>query len=236
MELGEIIQIYAPDGVLDLANRERFETLKKVMTIPFAPELHYPVIYIHLHYAMLNEAKQMLDLVEDKEDETYKQLSDLYEALTECERANVSGGSVFPLDVPFRDWWKGPHMKFPNQDKIIDFFPLRVNLVEEKSIYLTVAQVEDGIKYGFFDFPLDERILSTPEQNSLGEIAFYGDAEGDYLINFYPKHREWTYPPELEAVKQKSLPYIKRSDELFWKKVEDSWDETTNNLPGDSTC
>ncbi len=113
MNFEEAVKIFAHDGILHLAARERAQNIGRVLAEPFDRNLHYPIIYIHVFFAMLPETKVMLDAVPDKEDETYKQLEDYYNALKVCEHWNIG---IFPLTVRHRNWWKGPHLTFPDGD------------------------------------------------------------------------------------------------------------------------
>jgi hypothetical protein len=66
--LQEFIDIYAYDGILHLACRERKKILAKVLAVPFDKEVHYPLADIHLHFAMLKEAGAILEHTTDKDD------------------------------------------------------------------------------------------------------------------------------------------------------------------------
>lgn len=211
MTLDEAMILYANDGILHLASRDRVSILETVLSNPFDPELHYPLAYIHLHYAMLETGKKILDHAPDKNDETYKELEDFHNSLEECRRSNFG---VFPLNVSFRDWWNGPHLQFPNRDKITSWFPLRV-LHVDMVVDLVIAKKEgEHIDYVFITLPKN-KFSSSPEADLMGEIAFYGE---DFIVNFHEK-RTWKPSPKMKEVIDKVMPYIKKSNELLNKQI-----------------
>lgn len=216
MNLEEAVAIFANDGIFHLASANRSDNVRKMIAEPFNPEVHYPIIYLHTHYAMLKEAKTLLDSVPNKEDETYKQLEDYYNALKECERVNHG---IFPLNVPYRDWWNGPHLSFP--EGYIDWNPFQIDvIIEEGDTEFSCVmgkKEEDGIHYGFVTLPIDKCRI-RPEVDMFGEIAFYSDDDDDFIIDF---HREkiWVRPPELNAVYEKIQPYMIKSNELLNERI-----------------
>jgi hypothetical protein len=217
MNLQDFIDIYAYDGILHLASANCKETLAKVLVTPFDPNIHYTLAYIHLHYAMLDEAEAILNHTPDKTDETYKQLEDYLLALKECQRTNIG---IFPLSVPYRNWWNGPHLPFPieyNGNKLDSWFPVRLECVEKDKAYLIVAKLEDNkIVYAEVTIP-DVAV----EPDSMGEIAFYGD---NYLIKFH-KLDFWVQPAELNAVRLKAWPFIETSHKCLSEQIERSLQE-----------
>jgi len=213
MTLADAMNLYAADGIFHLASRERHENLEKLLATAFDPELHHTMAYIHLHYAMLDIGKKILDHTPNKEDETYKELEDYYNALKECERSNFG---VFPLNVSFRNWWNGPHLKFPDPDRITEWFPLRVESIEGNILHCVVAKKKgDEITYGFFEFSVDKSIV-TPKAEMMGEIAFYGK---EYCIALHSLN-VWDHRPSLKVVIDKAWPYIVQSEETFRQKIE----------------
>ena len=211
MNLEDAINLYAPDGILHLLCRERRSILKTILSEPFDPDLHYTLTYVHLYYALLDTAKQYLDFVPNKNDPTYKELEDYYNALEECDN---SGHGVFPLTVNYRNWWNGPHLA---NKKDVAWFPLRVETVDGDKFHATVAKFEDSkITYGDVEFECN-LAKTTPKPEAMGEAIFDGEK---YSILFYDEE-EWIFNPVLQKVIDRAWPYIIRSDKLLNERIEE---------------
>lgn len=212
MNLAEAMDIYAYDGILHLASRDRYKNLECILAVPFDPDLHYPLAYVHLHFAMLDIGRKILDHTTNKEDEAYKDLDDYHKALEECEKSHVG---IFPLSVPYRRWWDGPHLDFPNRNKITAWFPLRVQEVDGDDLYCTVGKKE-GI-YGNSKFSV-QKATHPVEEDMMGEVVFYGE---DYLIDFH-REKTWKYPSAMKVYADKAMPYLIRSNETLRKRIEEN--------------
>jgi hypothetical protein len=221
MTFQEAIDIFAHDGIFHLASRERKENLDKLLSVPFDPEIHYSLAYIHIHFVMLNEAERILEYTPDKEDETYKQLKDYYDALAECDRVDIG---IFPLSVSYRDWWKGPHLDFP--PGFTDWYPIRMDCIDDKSACITVGKLENGeITYGYVDFITKEFIENSLDEfstDSMGEMAYYENT--GYKFRFH-QSKIWNRPPELDVVAQRVQPLIQKSHDLLTEAIAKDFDK-----------
>jgi hypothetical protein len=214
MTLEDAILLYAPEGVLGLARQDRHEKLKTLLSVPFDPDLHYTMAYIHLHYAMLEIAEVILTHC-NKEDETYKELEDFHNALEDCQRTNHS---VFPLSVRHRHWWSGPHLFGKDiKDGMTAWFPLRVEFVEGDTFQAIVARKEDDrTVYGQVEIPCN-RTITPPENDLMGEIVYHGE---EYQIAFHLE-KIWRHNPALQIVVNRAMPYITRSNEMLNQRIEE---------------
>jgi len=225
MNLEEAIKIFGHDGILHLAARERAENIVRVINEPFDPDVHYPVIYIHIFYAMLQESKVLLENVPNKEDETYKQLADYHKALEICEHHNAA---VFPLTVRHRYWWDGPHLDFPdvhNGRERTSWHPLKINFIDPngKDVYCHVGKLEDEIVIGEAAFPVEK--FENYLENAFGEVAFYGqDEKAEYIIKLHPGGN-WKHDPELKRISDLAWPYIEKSHNLLNEQIRKEYYE-----------
>ena len=203
---------YIKDGVILLLSSDRLETLNKILSIPFNPDIHYPILYIHIHFAILEIAKKILDYIPDKENALYKQLEDFYNALIDCEDNNLT--AVFPLNVPYRNWWNGPHLDFPKKEEITSWFPMRIQSIENNNVIIIVGKREsDTTTYGEVNLPRGT-FPDDIEEETYGEIAFY---EEDYVIKMHPI--QWDQPKELKLLTEKVTPYLIKSSIARQKQV-----------------
>lgn len=228
MNLEEAVKVFAHDGILHLAARERAVNIARVLLEPFDPDVHYPIIYIHIHFAMLKEAEILLEGVPDRSDETYKQLEDYHKALETCEDYNAA---VFPLSVRYSKWWSGPHLSFPPTYKgreRTSWHPIYINRIEDdgKHLYCHVGKMENGeMVIGEVAFPAD-KFDDEYHAADFGEVAFYGqDADAEYIIKLHG-NGPWKRDAELQRVVDLAFPYIKKSHELLNEQIRKEYYET----------
>jgi len=198
MKIEEIINIYCKNQ----SGKDINELFHKLIQIKFDPEIHYPLICYHIHFVMLEKAEQLMNMCDNKNDETYLCLNDFYQAVMEAN--NFYG--IFPLIVPYRNWWNGPHLSFPkqwNNSKITQWNPGRISNIESGIAYCVIAKLIDGkIVYGNVELPINR--FPYEKENAIFEIAFY---ENDYIIMFH-EDKLWTRPPKLEALYQIINPIL----------------------------
>lgn len=158
MKLQEALDVYCKH----LSGVEERKIFSKLKETDFSASIHYPIIYLYLHYSQLEKAEFLLNKSDSTNDETYLELKDLLEALKET---NFSNSSVFPLSTPWREWKNGPHLDFPNEiavndyeyHKLIKWFPGSVIYVEGKKVGFTFGEISGGgIDYADVEIDLDK--------------------------------------------------------------------------------
>ena len=217
--------------VFDVCFTHRVEGKTKLRSIEgtnLTEEVYFPLARLMLYYADVDFVRDAIfDLIppEYHDDKRYLALENL---LCSLEDARTYDTSVFPLNVPFRNRWKGPHLAFPkelNGKLFHEWYPLRVELAEGDTIYCTVAENDPQLRYGTIQFTKDQfekwLVDATLDEMQLDrekvprrpffEIAFYGD---EPQIRMH-KEEKWDDP---------DLPPL-RTDliEEVHKKLEETW-------------
>ena len=157
--------------------------------------LHLWVVRLLVHRAQLDFAETVLSetpaLVRET-DTRFRAIRDLLAALREAERAR----SVFPLTVPFNEWWTDkPHLDFPQKQDIVKWFPAQVDAVDDETVHLVMGKrADDGqrAECALVELPrskFDAASLDEPyevlEPGRFLELAFYG-AEETLSIRSHP--------------------------------------------------
>ncbi|MGO9465694.1 MAG: hypothetical protein ACLQIB_18145 [Isosphaeraceae bacterium] len=194
--------------------------------------LHRWVARWLLHWAELDFAEMVLREIPGrvaKYDASIQALFSLLESLKHAER----GKSVFPLNVPPREWRsQEPHTDLPRwlQDaRLRSWIPARVEGIDREDgvAFLLAAELPRtrDSDFGYFETELRrgqvEASASGFTWDDLGEGAFlelgyYGDGDGLMRIAL---HRDTTWhDPNL-------LPLYPRPDRWYQRAVEEAWAE-----------
>ena len=235
MNLTEAVDLFSGDlynrRTLFLASGDRKERIAKLLSVPFDPQVHYPIAYIHLYYAMLDEAANILDYAPDKTDETYQQLNDYLQAMQECERSHIG---IFPLNISYRKWWDGPHLPFPEtykEKKLAVWYPIRVDCIENNIVHCSLGEkVDNKIHYFYIECPLD-KFQIPPKEDQMGEMAVYGDDGDDDSLILLHLQEKWEQKPELKAVADQVGEIIKKSHDALFEALEDDFQNTSQINP-----
>jgi len=114
--------------------------------------------------------------------------------------------AVFPWDVNYLDWWKGPHLNFPKEvdgKAIKSWFPFKLTDYGADGVHAVMAKLEgEEVVYGYLhpdnfstDFIKENLVAGINLDNNwdddfrpfqFGEICFYGEKEIP-KINLYKK-------------------------------------------------
>lgn len=223
-DVREVIEKWAtlPGGI---AGRDVGVIWRELMEMDFDPKIHFPMTYLHIYYAFLNHheiwgsAEDLLNKAPDKTDPTYLHLNDYYQALLECDESYVT---VFPLTVPWRDWWNGPHLDFPkelNGVKMTQWNPAKIEWIEGDTVTLHVGKKEDEkIVYGNVKIKKDKLNIDLPDgiaddygDNTCDnpsvflELAFYDE---ELLAKCHNPYGSWEQPVELQELREVIRPII----------------------------
>jgi len=166
---------------LDLATGEAPDTVYQ--------SLHLYVARLLVHRAQLDFADTVLSetpALLRATDIRFQALSNLLTAMREAERTRA----VFPLSVPAKDWWKGPHLEFDSaiaDGPLVKWFPAQVDDVDDQTVYLIMAKrgpADGKVEYGHVAIPrerFDDASLDEPSgqlrEGWFLELAFYGAQE-----------------------------------------------------------
>lgn len=152
--------------------------------------LHLWVARLLVHRAQLDFAEAVLSETPASIRETdlrFRAIVDLLAALREAERIR----SVFPLSVPYRDRWKGPHLEFPREideeGNLVQWFPAQIDDVDEETVYLVMAKRDPEAgkeEYAHVEIPREIFDAASLDEDSSQirsgrfiELAFYGVRE-----------------------------------------------------------
>jgi tetratricopeptide (TPR) repeat protein len=180
--------------------------------------LHLSVARLLIHRAQLDFADTVLNETPAslrKNDLRFGALENLLAALREAERAR----SVFPLTVPFNEWWTDkPHLDFSQKQSIVKWFPAQVDAVDGDTIRLVMGKrAADGqrAEYAHVDLPrskFDAASLDEPsgelEPGRFLELAFYG-AEETLKIRSHPD-LPWQ-SPDLPPIDPDPRRYLRKA-------------------------
>ncbi len=155
--------------------------------------LHLPVARLLVHRMQLDFAETVLTETPSalrQNDSRFRALTDLLAVLRETERARA----VFPLSVPFADWWNGPHLDFPRETpegRLEQWFPAQVDEVDDAIVHLIMAKRDrdDGkVTYAQVELPreqFDRASMDEPSERLQAgrflELAFYGAQEALHI-------------------------------------------------------
>ena len=191
--------------------------------------LHRWVARWLLHWAKLDFAEEVLRSIPTElteSDTSIQALWDLLTALREAER----GLSVFPLSVPAREWWSGPHTDLPKtwgEYALGNWMPARIEGIDQDSsvAYIVAAKRPsgDGQRPRYFEMELTrDQVLSGAygfewddlHEGAMIELGQYGDPVKFERIGL---HRETTWNgPHL-------LPLVPPPDRWYQRAVKDAW-------------
>lgn len=228
MTIDEVIERYKISPIL--SSREAKECFEKLKNMDFDPSIHYPIIYLYLHYAQLEKARELLDLNKNKDDQVHIDLDNILLALEECMD---SGWGVFPLTVPFSNWWNGPHTNLPkkvNDLPLKEWVPARLIEVTDGKVHLVSAKlVHNEIQYVRIEVDREKLgcNFELPDGNYDGdpmilEIGFYGETEGVFVTRCHDL-RDINWPPKTIKPLIKTIQPVLDQMEKKLKEFEESF-------------
>jgi len=181
--------------------------------------LHYKIVATLLHRARLFEAREILSEI----DRNHDGFQPYWDRLLALEHVNRGESSVFPISIPYSEWWKGPHLVRWR------WFPARISHKDEAEevIYLeTGIPPEKGGKakaiYGTMKITYEKwdrwcREIKAEDVEVGRFLELYELTEEDNIIKLHPKGvpDDIMYPFRLEL---DSHRYLKRwQEEEFGK-------------------
>jgi hypothetical protein len=192
-----------------------FRNRKEVVVV--YSRLHYKIVATLLHRARLFEAREILGEM-DRNDDGFQPYWDRLLAL---EHVNRGESSVFPIYIPYSEWWKGPHLVKWR------WFPARISAkdVEERVIYLETGIPPDKkakAKYGSMKISYEKwdrwcKEIKAEDVEVGRFLELYELDEEDSLIKLHKRG----VPDEITRPFQLELPshrYLKRwQEEEFGK-------------------